>query len=248
MAAHRTTAVCTIVGGVISPVLSNLFMHYAFDVWMTHTHPDLPWCRYADDGVVHCRTERDALALRAALAARLEECGLQMHPDKTRIVYCKDGSRTGRYPRTQFDFLGYTFGAVGTDVGIDCGAFSSGVKVSAQAARSIGGSAGFSASVGQPSTFLMVIWPEARRAQNSMAAVSAEGRTVWVLIRRLNSSCRRSIALVVRADFHWLGGSRVKVNSRSPASSRLSATARHLSRHLRRKALRRSAISVGVAA
>ena len=96
-------------GGVISPVLSNLFMHYAFDVWMTRTHPDLPWCRYADDGVVHCRTERDALALRAALAARLEECGLQMHPDKTRIVYCKDGSRTGRYPRTQFDFLGYTF-------------------------------------------------------------------------------------------------------------------------------------------
>ena len=73
-------------GGVISPVLSNLFMHYAFDMWMTRTHPDLPWCRYADDGVVHCRTERDALALRAALAARLEECGLQMHPDKTRIV------------------------------------------------------------------------------------------------------------------------------------------------------------------
>ena len=68
-------------GGVISPVLSNLFMHYAFDVWMTRTHPDLPWCRYADDGVVHCRTERDALALRAALAARLKECGLQMHPD-----------------------------------------------------------------------------------------------------------------------------------------------------------------------
>jgi len=67
---------CTIVGGVISPVLSNLFMHYAFDVWMTRTHPDLPWCRYADDGVVHCRTERDALALRAALAARLEACGL----------------------------------------------------------------------------------------------------------------------------------------------------------------------------
>src|SRR3954454_1090396 len=96
-------------GGVVSPILANLFLHYAFDVWMTRTHPDLPWCRYADDGVVHCRTERDALALRAAVAARLEECGLQMHPDKTRIVYCKDGSRTGRYPRTQFDFLGYTF-------------------------------------------------------------------------------------------------------------------------------------------
>src|SRR3954466_14832237 len=99
-------------------------------------------------------------------------------------------------------------GAVGSDVGIDCGAFSSGGKVSAQAARSMGGSVGFSVSVGQPSTFLMVIWPEASSAQNSMAAVSAEGSTVWVLIRRLNSSCSRSTAFVVRADFHWLGGRR----------------------------------------
>src|SRR3954464_3902851 len=115
-----------------------------------------------------------------------------------------------------------TLGAVANDVGIDCGAFSGGVKVSAQAARSMGGSVGFSARVGQPSTFLIVIWPEARSAQNSIAAVSAEGRTVWVLIRRLNSSCRRSTAFVVRADFHWLGGRRVKVNSLSPASSRLS--------------------------
>src|SRR3954452_6885113 len=70
----------------------------------------------------------------------------------------------------------------------------------------------------------MVIWPEASRAQNSMAAVSAEGSTVWVLMRRLNSSCSRSTALVVRADFHWLTGSRVKGKRRSPASSRLSAT------------------------
>ena len=85
----------------------------------------------------------------------------------------------------------------------------------------------------------MLICPEASSAQNNIAAVSAEGSTVWVLIRRLNSSCRRSIALVVRALRHWLGGRRVKVNSRSPASSRLSATARCLSRHLRMKALRR---------
>src|SRR6266487_47055 len=95
------------------------------------------------------------------------------------------------------------------------------------------------ASVRQPSTFRMLIWPEASNAQNSIAAVSADGSTVCVLIRRLNSSCRRSIALVVRALRHWLGGSRVKVKRRSPASSRLSATARHLSRHLRMKALRR---------
>ena len=83
-------------------------------------------------------------------------------------------------------------------------------------------------------TLRMTIWPEASSAQNSMGAVSASGRTVWVLIRRLNSSCSRSMALVVRADFHWPGGRRVKVKRRSPASSRLSATAWHLSRHLRR--------------
>ena len=63
----------------------------------------------------------------------------------------------------------------------------------------------------------IVIWPEPSSAQNSMAAVSAQGRMVWVLMRRLNSSCRRSIAFVVLIDFHWLGGKRVKVNSLSPA-------------------------------
>src|SRR6266540_3320059 len=99
---------------------------------------------------------------------------------------------------------------------------------------------GLAASVCQPSTLRMLIWPDASRAQNSIAAVSAEGSTVWVLIRRLNSSWRRSIAFVVRALLHWLGGRRVKVNRRSPASSRLSATARCLSRHLRMKALRRA--------
>jgi RNA-directed DNA polymerase len=90
-------------------VLSNLFLHYTFDVWMSRTFPDLPWCRYADDGLVHCRTEQEAQAVKAALQARLAECHLEMHPDKTQIVYCKDGSRKGKYPNTQFDFLGYTF-------------------------------------------------------------------------------------------------------------------------------------------
>ena len=89
----------------------------------------------------------------------------------------------------------------------------------------------------------MVICPEASKAQNSMAAVSAQGSTVWVLIRRLNSSCSRSMALLVRIDFHWPGGKRVKVKSLSPAASRLSATGRHLSRHFRRKALRLASIS-----
>jgi hypothetical protein len=96
-------------GGVIGPILANLFLHYAFDLWMARTHPDLPWCRYADDGLVHCRTEQKAEANRAELQARLEVCGLQMHPTKTKIVYCKDYRRRRTYPNVKFDFLGYQF-------------------------------------------------------------------------------------------------------------------------------------------
>jgi RNA-directed DNA polymerase len=96
-------------GGVISPILSNLFLHYTFDLWMNRTHPDLPWCRYADDGLVHCRTEQEAEALRAELRTRLTECRLELHPTKTRIVYCRDGKRKGMYPNVKFDFLGYEF-------------------------------------------------------------------------------------------------------------------------------------------
>ena len=96
-------------GGVVSPSMANLFLHYAFDLWMTRTHPDLPWCRYADDGLVHCRSLQEAEALKAELQARLAECRLEMHPTKTKIVYCKDGRRKGGYPNVMFDFLGYCF-------------------------------------------------------------------------------------------------------------------------------------------
>jgi RNA-directed DNA polymerase len=96
-------------GGVVSPILANLFMHYAFDLWMVRTHPDLPWCRYADDGLVHCRNGQEAEALKAELQARLAECHLEMHPTKTKVVYCKDGKRKGKYPNVKFDFLGYSF-------------------------------------------------------------------------------------------------------------------------------------------
>src|SRR3974377_405817 len=96
-------------GSVISPILSNLFLHYAFDLWMKRTHPDLPWCRYADDGLVHCRTEQEAEALKAELRARLAECHLELHPTKTKIVYCRDGKRKSTYPNVKFDFLGYCF-------------------------------------------------------------------------------------------------------------------------------------------
>ncbi|MCM5690707.1 reverse transcriptase domain-containing protein, partial [Sinorhizobium meliloti] len=87
--------------------LANLFLHYAFDLWMTRTHPDLPWCRYADDGLVHCQSEQQAEALKVELSSRLAACGLQMHPTKTKIVYCKDQRRREAYPNVTFDFLGY---------------------------------------------------------------------------------------------------------------------------------------------
>jgi group II intron reverse transcriptase/maturase len=96
-------------GGVVSPILANLFLHYAFDVWMTRTHPELPWCRYADDGLAHCRSEQEAEALKVELQARLAECRLEMHPTKTKVVYCKNGRRKGKYPNVKFDFLGYCF-------------------------------------------------------------------------------------------------------------------------------------------
>lgn len=98
-------------GGVVSPLLANLFLHYGFDQWMLRTFPQHPWARYADDGVVHCRTEAEALHLLAALGERFKTCGLALHPDKTRVIYCKDDDRRGTYPETRFDFLGYTFRA-----------------------------------------------------------------------------------------------------------------------------------------
>ena len=96
-------------GGVISPVLSNLFLHYVFDSWMSRNRATMPWCRYADDGLVHCQTEQQAQNLLKALKERFEQCGLELHPKKTKIVYCKDGSRKGTYSEMEFTFLGYTF-------------------------------------------------------------------------------------------------------------------------------------------
>jgi len=96
-------------GGVVSPILSNLFMHYAFDIWMAWRFPDLPWCRYADDGLVHCRSEKEARVVCKALADRLAECRLELHPEKTKVVYCRDHRRRGKYETVSFDFLGYCF-------------------------------------------------------------------------------------------------------------------------------------------
>jgi len=96
-------------GGVISPLLANLFLHYAFDLWMRRTCPTIPFERYADDAICHCRSEAQARALRASLERRFAECGLTLHPEKTKIVYCKDDDRRGDYPDQRFDYLGYTF-------------------------------------------------------------------------------------------------------------------------------------------
>lgn len=96
-------------GSPISPLLANLFMHYAFDRWIAREHPGCPFERYADDIVVHCDTEDQARALRAAIAERLGTLGLEQHPDKTKIVYCKDTNRRAQAEHTSFDFLGYTF-------------------------------------------------------------------------------------------------------------------------------------------
>ena len=96
-------------GSAISPLLANLFMHYAFDAWMVREFPNIGFERYCDDAVVHCRSERQARHIRDAIAARLAQVGLELHPDKTCVVYCKDADRTGSYEHTKFTFLGYEF-------------------------------------------------------------------------------------------------------------------------------------------
>jgi hypothetical protein len=94
---------------VISPTLANLFLHYAFDTWMTRTFPAVPFERYADDSICHCRSEEEARALWVALEARFAACGLVLHPQKTKLVYCKDTNRRGDFPIQTFTFLGYMF-------------------------------------------------------------------------------------------------------------------------------------------
>lgn len=96
-------------GSAVSPALANLFLHYALDTWLTRTFPDVEFARYVDDAVVHCRTEARAVQVRDAIAERMRQVGLQLHPDKTRIVYCQDSNRRGSYEHTSFTFLGFTF-------------------------------------------------------------------------------------------------------------------------------------------
>src|SRR5713101_9409476 len=96
-------------GGVVSPLTANIFLHLAFDDWMRRVHPGVPFERYADDIVAHCGTETQAKQVLDSIRRRLAQCRLEVHPGKTRIVYCKDDLRSRGYPQERFDFLGYTF-------------------------------------------------------------------------------------------------------------------------------------------
>jgi len=98
-------------GSAISPVLSNLFMHYCFDTWMARKFPNVRFERYCDDVVVHCVSKRQAEYVKEAIGGRLKECELELHPDKTQVVYCKDGRRRGSHEHTSFEFLSYEFRA-----------------------------------------------------------------------------------------------------------------------------------------
>ena len=96
-------------GGVVSPLLANLFMHYAFDVWMQRNFPNVKFERYADDCLAHCQSLKQAQQVLESIRKRLQDCGLELHPTKTKIVYCKDDDRKGDYEIQKFNFLGYTF-------------------------------------------------------------------------------------------------------------------------------------------
>ena len=93
-------------GGVVSPILANLFLHYAFDLWVTRHLPGIRFARYADDAVLHCKSRRQAEYVLDRIRERFQACNLELHPGKTRIVYCKDINRTEANPDIQFTFLG----------------------------------------------------------------------------------------------------------------------------------------------
>jgi len=96
-------------GGVISPLLANLFLHYAMDKWLEQNHPKVEFVRYADDAILHCRTKTEAEQTLKALDERMKACGLELHPEKTKLVYCRDYRRQESFETVKFDFLGYSF-------------------------------------------------------------------------------------------------------------------------------------------
>jgi RNA-directed DNA polymerase len=127
-------------GSAVSPILANLFMHFAFDTWMARNFPGCPFERYADDAIVHCKTRRQAEYVLSRIAQRMSEVGLRVHPEKTRIVYCKDGRRRAQHEHTSFTFLGYEFrarGARGTKSGRAFTGFLPAISPEALKAKSV---------------------------------------------------------------------------------------------------------------
>ena len=116
-------------GGVISPLLANLFLHYGFDQWLKRTDNTVAFTRYADDVIVNCKSQKHAEQILEAIKNRMQRIGLELHPEKTKIVYCKDYRRKGTYPQVKFDFLGYSYQprtsksnrSKGLYLGYDCG-------------------------------------------------------------------------------------------------------------------------------
>ena len=96
-------------GGVISPLLANLFLHYGFDKWLEQTDTTVNFTRYADDVIVHCTSKTHGEQTLKAIGQRMNEVGLELHPEKTKIVYCRDYRRQEPYPEVKFNFLGYSF-------------------------------------------------------------------------------------------------------------------------------------------
>ncbi len=126
-------------GSAASPVLANLFMHYAFDMWMVRNFPGCPFERYADDAVVHCTSRKQAEYVRDRIAQRMQEVGLRLHPDKTKIVYCKDSNRRAEHEHISFTFLGYAFRqreAINTKTGEHFTAFLPAISPEALKAKS----------------------------------------------------------------------------------------------------------------
>jgi len=122
-------------GSVIGPVLANLFLHYCFDNWMRRRHPEIPFARYADDSVCHCRSLQEALRLKAELVSRFSDCKLRLNEEKTKVVYCKSSKRKGDYPVIAFDFLGHTFKPCKTKNGRDGSVYMGYLPVVSQKAK-----------------------------------------------------------------------------------------------------------------
>lgn len=96
-------------GGVISPLLANLYLHYAFDTWMEEIKPENPFERYADDIVIHCKSKEEAEELMEKLKGRMKQYELELHPEKTKIVYCRNYQRNKKHDKNSFTFLSYSF-------------------------------------------------------------------------------------------------------------------------------------------